>query len=209
MGLREDKKQQLRADLATAAIGMFLERGYETTTVEDIATAVGVSPRTVFRYFATKDDMVVELLRSSVVDLRDELAARPPSEPLLVAVRAAVHQWIHDDVRSKANMLLVSSLLRVNPRLRARVEEDRRSTSPALVEQVAQRLGVDADRDPRPRVVVTLVLSVMGCAIERWSEDGGNGDLDQYVDEGFTMLELGLPLSCTVGAEPQAVRAAS
>lgn len=193
VGLRERKKEQLRTDLAAAAVGLFIERGYEATKVQDIAAAVDVSPRTFFRYYPAKDDVVVELLRIGVIDLRDELAQRPGAEPLPAALRASVHHWIDDAARSAANLLLVTSLLRRNPLLLGRVEEARRRAAPAIVEIVAQRLGTDPALDPRPRVIVTLVLSVVGCAIERWSEDGGTGPLGGYVDAGLDLLEYGLP----------------
>lgn len=201
MGLREAKKERLRADLATAAIELFTARGYEITTVEDIAAVAGVSPRTFFRYFPTKDDVVMETLRAGAVDLQDHLARRPTHESLPVALRAAVHAWAHDAARSPATMQLVASLLRSNPRLRARAEDERRCDVPALVELVARRLGVDANCDPRPRIIVTLVFSAVSCGVERWSEDGSTGDLDAYIDDGMKLLECGLP-NCQSAATP-------
>lgn len=193
MGLRERKKEQLRTDLTAAAIALFIERGYEETKVEDIAAAADVSPRTFFRYFPAKDDVVVELLHTGVVDLRDQLAQRPGAEPLPQALRAAVHHWIDGGTRTAAGLLLVVSLLRGNPVLRARVEDGRRRAEPAMVEIVARRMGADPAVDPCPRVIVSLVLTVVSCAIEQWADDGGTGALGDYVDTGFDLLEGGLP----------------
>src|SRR4051794_34034856 len=93
MTLRERKKQQTREGLAAAAVELFIDRGYDATTIEDIAAAVDVSPRTFFRYYPTKEDVIVDLLRAGVVDLVERAAARPTSEPLATSLREAARGW--------------------------------------------------------------------------------------------------------------------
>lgn len=191
MGLREQKKQQLRAELSAAALELFISRGYEATTVDDIAAAVNVSPRTFFRYFASKEDCAIEPLHVGILDLREHLARRPRTEPLPEALRAAVRQWLGSQERAPATMLQVNMLLKANAALRARMEDERRA--PELVNIVAGRLGVDPTLDHRPRIIVSLLFSAVGCAIDRWSDDGGAGDLQTYIDSGLEMLRCGLP----------------
>src|ERR1700721_1489235 len=86
-GLAARKKERTRRQLAEAAAELFYERGYAATTVDDIVAAVDVSPRTFFRYFPTKEDLVVALGSTSFDLFLEELRARPPEESLQEAVR--------------------------------------------------------------------------------------------------------------------------
>jgi len=193
MGLRERKKEQTRDELAAAAIRLFIERGYDATPVEDIAAAVEVSPRTFFRYYPTKEDVVVELLRCGAVDLHDELASRPDGECLADALRAATHRWAELSSERAANLMQLSRVVRSSPVLRARLEEERRRGVAVLAELVADRIGVSSAKDDRPALIATLAMSVISAAIERWSDAGGEGDLGDYLDVGFDLLKAGLP----------------
>ncbi len=89
-GRREAHKQRTRAALLAAAREMFAERGYEATTVRDIAEAAQVTERTFFRYFASKDDLVVGEVVDLLPRLAEAIVGRPAAEPPLVAFRNAV-----------------------------------------------------------------------------------------------------------------------
>jgi AcrR family transcriptional regulator len=80
VGLRERKKQRTRAELTDAAFRLFAERGFDETTIEDIVEQVEVSPRTFFRYFDSKEDVVIGFFDDLGLELRSMLAARPPEE---------------------------------------------------------------------------------------------------------------------------------
>lgn len=191
--LRQRKKERTRQSLTAAAVRLFIERGYDATTVDDIAAAVEVSPRTFFRYFPSKDDVVVDLLREGVVDLIDQLSSRPEGEPLAQALRGAARCWARLTDDRAQSLLQLSQVLTACPSLRAQVEERRRCGADHLARVVAQRLNVDLAQDPRPMLIVTLVSAVMANAVERWSASGGADDLATYMDEGFDLLEFGMP----------------
>ena len=88
-GWRERKKRLTRDELQRTAIEMFRARGYEDVTVEEIAAAAAVSPRTFYRYFPAKEDLVLGSLDELTDGIVAALAARPPDEPVLDSVRAA------------------------------------------------------------------------------------------------------------------------
>jgi AcrR family transcriptional regulator len=209
VSLRESKKQQTRDGLAAAAIDLIIERGYDATTVEDIAASVQVSPRTFFRYYPTKEDVVVDLLRAGVVDLVQRLAARPAEESLPTALREAAIGWADLDEESATRLLKLSKVLRSSPCLQPRFDRQRQVGLKELEREVARRMGISADSatgaavavDCRPQLIVTLVSAVLGDAVERWSEGGGKEPLTGYVKDGFELLEFGLP----VAARPPAV----
>src|SRR3954469_23989174 len=89
MGRREDKKRETRERLRAAAFALFDKRGYDGTKIDDIAHAAGVSPRTVYRYFPTKAELVYWDTADNVAFLQELIASRPKSESPFDAVRAA------------------------------------------------------------------------------------------------------------------------
>lgn len=87
MGLRERKKLRTRRAIAGAALRLFDERGFEETTISDIAAAAEVSPRTFFSYFPSKDDVVFAEMDERLADVRTGLAERPGGETPLATFR--------------------------------------------------------------------------------------------------------------------------
>jgi AcrR family transcriptional regulator len=87
MGLRERKKLRTRRAIAAAALRLFDERGYEETTISDIAAVAEVSPRTFFSYFPSKDDVVFAEMDERLADMRERLAERPPGEAPMATFR--------------------------------------------------------------------------------------------------------------------------
>lgn len=191
-GLRERKKDRTRDELAAAAVKLFIERGYDGATVEDIAAAADVSPRTFFRYFPSKEDAAIDLLQAGIIDLRDELAARPAEEPLAQALRQATLHWAVGADQRATRMLELAQVLRTSPSLRGRLEDSKRQQLAGLADIVAGRLGAPAS-DPRPSLIVSLLSAVIGGAVDRWSEDGGGRRLAEYVEAGLELLTNGVP----------------
>jgi AcrR family transcriptional regulator len=175
LNLRERKKQRTRDALLRAALELFATRGYEETTVDDIAAAVDVSQRTFFRYFAGKEETALFVPRLAEAVVIDALRARPPSEPPLEALRRAVlESWdaIHEAVAELVPIELhlrvyrviesTPALLAVHLRRAAELEE-------RLAGIIAEREGLDVDADPRPRIVVALFGGVIRVTERLWS----------------------------------------
>jgi AcrR family transcriptional regulator len=119
-GLRERKKEQTRAAIAHAAVGLFLERGYDHVSIADIAAAAGVAKMTVTNYFPAKEDLVISAGGSVVPDLAGVVRGRRPGEPVLAAllrfVRAELDaraEWtaLHDGVTQFTRMSMASPAL--------------------------------------------------------------------------------------------------
>src|SRR3954451_18476181 len=97
-GLRERKKQRTRSALIDTALDLFLAKGYEATTIDEIVAAVDVSQRTFFRYFAGKEEVALAMMREYDQRFLDLLAAGPAEAPPIAALAAAIH-GVFDDVR--------------------------------------------------------------------------------------------------------------
>jgi len=93
-GRRETNKQRTRSALEQAASHLFEEKGFAATTVRDIAAAAGVGERTFFRYFPSKEDLVLQQVRDLIPDLMDGVRRRPAGEPELAALREVIVAWL-------------------------------------------------------------------------------------------------------------------
>src|SRR5262245_6930269 len=94
LGLRERKKERTREQLVEAALRLFTQRGYEETTIDEVVDAVEVSPRTFFRYFQSKEDVLVAWVDEFIDRVRDALAATPPDEDPYTALRNALAEAV-------------------------------------------------------------------------------------------------------------------
>lgn len=159
------RKERTRRELAEAATRLFLERGYEGTTVEEIAAAVDISPRTFFRYFPTKGDIVVALARTTFEDLAGALRERPPSEALATALAAAVEVVLAGD---PAEIRAFERLLAANPGLRAAWLQACHNDRGLLTEVLAVRVGLDPS-GLEARVMASAVTGAIDAALEVWA----------------------------------------
>jgi AcrR family transcriptional regulator len=190
-GLRERKKARTKAEIRAHALRLFRERGYGATTVDQIAEAAEVSPSTFFRYFPTKEDVVIE-------DETDPLIiaafhAQPAGMAPLTALREAIRE-VYADVPPEARaaererQLLISTV----PELRARMLDE-------FVRAVELVAGVMAERTGRARndiAVTTLAGAVIGIGIAALVAYRDNPELDmiEHFDAGLAQLQAGLEL---------------
>ncbi|MEU0406352.1 TetR family transcriptional regulator [Streptomyces griseorubiginosus] len=176
--LRERKKQRTREALLRVAIELFTTRGYEGTTVDDIADAVGVSQRTFFRYFAGKEDAALALDEMTVARFVEAVRARPAHETPLEALRQAVLEgWdtLHEVVDSVVPVERFLALYRViesTPVLLAAHLRRSVEVEDVLARVLADREGLDADTDPRPRLTVAAFGGVMRVTERQWLTEG-------------------------------------
>jgi AcrR family transcriptional regulator len=162
------RKEQTRDEIALAAAELFSARGYDSTTVEEIAAAAGVSPRTFFRYFPRKEDVATAFGGRALHWIAGYLEARPPQEPLDEAMRGAVAAGLAEAKAGPRQRMLMALLAKV-PALRARWLEDARSNQDRLAAVVARRLGLAAT-SLEPRLVAACHVAMIQTIWEMWAE---------------------------------------
>lgn len=184
VGLREQKQARTRARIQDEALRLIAEQGYDATRCEQIAAAAQVSPATFFRYFATKEDVVLSDVYDPVI--ARAVGARPDHEGPLEAIRggfaAALRQVSGDDlevVRQRTALIL-----RV-PALRARTHEQSRSLAEHLGAALVRRAGAPPD-DLAAQVAAAGATAAVTVAVERWAH--GGGDLGAHVDAALGAL---------------------
>jgi AcrR family transcriptional regulator len=190
-GLRERKKAKTRAAIQRHALRLFREQGYEATTIEQIAEAAEVSPSTFFRYFPTKEDVVLYDAFDPVLIAAFE--AQPPELTPLQAMRNAMHAVYaamspEDLAEQWERAMLVFSV----PDVRQRALDDALATAQQFAELVARRVG----RRPDDLAVRTFVGAVFGALIAAFLS-GANypkADLLGLTDKSLAFLEAGMSL---------------
>jgi AcrR family transcriptional regulator len=169
-GLRERKRQQTRERLTRAALALFLERGFEATTLDDIAAAADISRRSFFHYFASKEDVVFAWQEKSTAALIAAVATRPANESMLTAAENAIAAMARQLEPGEA--IAMAQLKRENPALQARDQVKYEKLERALAEALGKRAGYEAEK-LQARLVAMITTGAMRIGAEFWAADGG------------------------------------
>ncbi|GII55455.1 TetR family transcriptional regulator [Planotetraspora thailandica] len=204
IGLRERKKRETRAALSWAAVRLAVERGFDNVRVDDIAEAVGVSPRTFNNYFSSKAEAIVARHLDRCLRVAEELRRRPTTEPLWDSITHAVlaqfaltpeitanppmadaQQWVAGVRLMVAEPAMQGEFLRAG----AIAEEE-------LAVAVAERTGTDAERDLYPRLVAGAVMAATNAAMQHWMRADPPMEplgIAPLLSEAFAQFAAGLP----------------
>jgi AcrR family transcriptional regulator len=204
-GLRERRRVRVKLMVQAEALKLFADKGYEQTTIDEIAHASAMSPRTFFRYFPTKEDVVLwdEYDELSFAELLTNQEHEDPLVRLITTVRQII-AGVHDRDR---DLLLARTRLSFRvPEIRARFLDQQASTMGALYPQLAAALGGDPD-DLGLRVMLSALFAAMLVAVERWQHDDGRQDLIDVVGDAVNALAKDRPeLRAAVAASVPATR---
>jgi AcrR family transcriptional regulator len=167
-GLRERKRRQTRERISKAAMTLFLERGFDATTVDDIATLADVSKRGFFDYFPTKEDVVAAWQDEFGERLAANVAARPAKEPLAKVVEEALTATIINAVSPQS--LAIGQLIHTTPALRARDHLKYAKLEQKLADALIARSKAKPDQ-LRVRLLAMAAIGAMRVAGQVWSVD--------------------------------------
>jgi AcrR family transcriptional regulator len=190
-GLRERKKARTRAAIQQHALRLFAGQGYDRTTVEQIAAAADVSPSTLFRYFRTKEDLILSDDYDPIIieAFRAQPADATPLQALRGAMRSAVGQLSAAELAAiRERVVLTTSVLEVRAALLANLSQ----TTGMIAQLVAERAGRD-QQDAAVRVFVGSMVGAWFAAILHWAGHPER-DLAADLDAAMALLEAGLPL---------------
>jgi AcrR family transcriptional regulator len=190
-GLRERKKARTKASIQEHALRLFREQGYENTTVEQIAEAAEVSPSTFFRYFATKEDVVIYDALDPL--LIEAWRAQPPELGPLEAMRAAMRQvFANIDPSFVDEMTVRGRLVYGVPELREAMITDMLRTTSLIAEEIAVRCGRSPE-DLEVRVFTGALMGALMAAMLPILLDE-HPDYMKAIEPAFDFLEKGMPL---------------
>lgn len=179
---RERKKQATREALLDAALSLFAEHGFATTTIEEIADAAGVAPRTFFRYFPNKAAILYAPAEEYRTTFRESLEVAPQGEPALASVHRALRETLVSFHDHRERIILQH---RISSELDPQTAEESTAFWRAFESDVASTLGVTGER---ATVLTSVAVGIAMAAVHRWLTDDATGDLGAFADDAFTEL---------------------
>jgi AcrR family transcriptional regulator len=198
--LRERKKLATRRGIRRVALDLIAERGFSHVTIEDIAAAADVSPRTFFNYFPSKEAVLFGADPGRAEEVRARLVHDLPGHSALEVLRlvltdrarqlaAELAELGGDPGRWAAQMKAAQA----DPQLRAAQASHMAQVESSFASALAERLGTDPDRDPYPMLLASTATAVLRATMSFWAAGGGNVPLEQLVDAAFQALADGFP----------------
>jgi AcrR family transcriptional regulator len=194
VGLRERKKARTREALHDAAMDLFSRQGFDGTTVEEIADACEVSPRTFFRYFPTKEDVLFGDSEQRSTALIETLAAQPLDLAPLDAIHAAMRGVARNYTEERDVLGARAKIVQGSPGLRAYKVEHQRGWEEALVAELGRR-SRSAGTSLTPydlRLLTSVSMAAFRAAFDTWLDEPDQPDIVALVDQGFTLVSGGL-----------------
>ncbi|EEP74783.1 TetR family transcriptional regulator [Micromonospora sp. ATCC 39149] len=186
MNLAHRKRQLVRDELAEAALKLLAIQDFEDTTIDQIAAAAGVSRRTFFRYFQSKEDVIVESLATVGEELRAALEARPTGERPATVLRQTFCLFEQACAEIPEKTLRLTRLILHTPALNARYLERQAEWKAALAETLALREKASR-HDLQPVVAVGVAFAALDAALGAWVAGDGKRDIADLLDETFTL----------------------
>jgi AcrR family transcriptional regulator len=186
--LRDRQRAQIRADIRRAAFRLFVERGYDAVTTEEIATAAGVSPRTFFRYVPTKEELLLAPVRHGGAAIVNLLEKQPvtetPDAALINAIITRTRSFDRADCEEWRAALLVAPGLLDKATIHTPADKER------AMKLIAERMGTDPDTDMRPGLLIQLAFGAADFAFQQWVRRSANrAPLDRFVTEALEAVK--------------------
>jgi AcrR family transcriptional regulator len=208
--LRERKKLATRLAIRRAALDLIAERGFSHVTIEDIAAAADVAPRTFFNYFPSKEAVLFGADPGRIEELRARLVHDQPERSVLDVLRAVLADQVRSIVTELAELgddplrwARHIKAAQADPQLRAAQAAHMAQTEARVAAAVAERLGTDAERDPYPLMLVSAAMGVMRATLSFWARSGGAIGLDELTNAAYQALADGFPEDCALRAFTQ------
>lgn len=190
-GLRERKKRETLLAIHRAALDLVEEHGFDAVTTEQIADRAGVSARTFFNYYPSKDSAVLGRRPQDYEELRTAMLEAPADESPLDVIRRLVSDYFSS---SSLDVVLREQRRRVligEPTLAPALMRGNLHLENVLTEALEQRLGVEHGTSLGPRVVVNAAIGAIRACIEH-RQSGGAGTIESLAEDAMAMLARGL-----------------
>jgi AcrR family transcriptional regulator len=187
--LRERTRKAVQVEIATQALALFTEQGFDATTVEEIAAAAGISERSFYRYFATKEDVVIGDPAPYGAILQAALEASPTNVAPWDALRSAFGRLLDAVHTDPISSLQASALMLSTPALRARHLEKQTLWETMLVSNIMERLDdTKVERSLQAHAVVSAALSCLDAALNAWALTDGTQSVEDLLDTAIAAV---------------------
>jgi AcrR family transcriptional regulator len=203
--LRERNKARARAEIADAALQLFFDRGFAGVTVDEIVSAAGVSRRTFFRYFETKEDALLADYPELSARLTDALEATEPNNAM-DGIRAGLHGMADWYIGRSDAVLARSKVIRdTSMNVAARNLEFLTQWERSVADAVANQIGTGAG-ELLPRTAAAVIVGAFRAALTQWVRSSCGEDLHALTDEALDLVELGLRPALSSDQKPSTAK---
>ncbi|WP_433711080.1 TetR family transcriptional regulator [Nocardia sp. CA-084685] len=186
--LRERTRRAVRAEIAEVAIDLFTRQGFENTTVDQIASAAGMTKRSFFRYFPTKEDVVFDGVDLTGEDVVADIAARPTDE----APWDSLHHVLRtrqDEIHASEQVLTTLRLIEATPALVGRLHQRRAEWRRRVSDALKTRPGAEIDAYTAD-LLTNAATAVLDAVSSHWVRSGGEADRPTLLDQGFLHVRV-------------------
>jgi AcrR family transcriptional regulator len=189
--LRERNRARARAEIADAALRLFLDRGFEGVTVDEIVSAAGVSRRTFFRYFDTKEDALLSDYPELNAQLSEALDSSE-ADNAMDAIRTGLHGMADWYIQRSDAVLARSQVIRdTSMNVAARNLEFLTKWERGVAQAIAGQVRADA-ADLLPRTAAAMIVGAFRAALTQWVRSSCREDLHALTDQALDLIEHGL-----------------
>jgi AcrR family transcriptional regulator len=185
--LQERKQRLARENITQLAVVPLIEHGFDAVTIDDLAKAAGISKRTFFRYFATKEDVVTAEFTEAGTELLAAFRLRPRDEQPILSLRFAVGPVIERLTQEPERTRALIQLIQRTPALRGRFLVTQDQWREQLTEAIAERLPPGPRTPMLARLTATVSMGTVDAAMTAWAESGDR-DIGPITDEAFEAL---------------------
>lgn len=191
-GVRSRKKERTRRAIERAVLDLIEAQGLDGTTIEDIAAAADIAPRTFWHYFGSKEEAVLADYTVRLDRILAVLEVAPPGQPPWSALRQAFLAVGADYETEREELLRRFRIIQSTPSVAAQNLLVQAGWEDAVSEAVSKRLIPDDPDDVRPRLIAGAALAAMRASLRRWLADDGRSRLPDHIARCFDLLEDGL-----------------
>lgn len=193
MGLRQSKKDKTRLQLLEVALALFARHGFEATTINEIAAEVEVSPRTLLRYFPTKEDIVVSWVEESMSAFLASVQSRAKNEPAQAVLIASARELLALYESRKEFYLALERAIASSPQISAR----KHAMTASLADQVATIIKSGSslgtyDNALHRSLYPNVIFAMIRVVITQWANNNGEADLQTLFSEALALVSFSL-----------------
>ncbi|HJP74972.1 MAG TPA: TetR/AcrR family transcriptional regulator [Pseudonocardiaceae bacterium] len=194
MGLREIKMGRTRRQIADHAFALFMSQGFESTTIEQIAGAAEVGTRTLYRYYPTKESLIVDFVETSLGAAVEELRKQPDDMPLPQALYTMVETVMRVTREDTDRVLAVYQLAEGAPSVKARLAEQALRWRIEVAGEVSRRTGGGEQADLVAALTAANAMNIIDITMRTWVMGGGARNPDSIAAEILHVLHEGVPI---------------
>jgi AcrR family transcriptional regulator len=191
-GHRARKKRRTRLTIERAALDLFERHGFDATTIDEIAAAADIAPRTFFHYFPSKEDVVLADYAIRLERIVGTLKAGASDQAPWPALRSAFLTVAADYESEQEQLLRRFRIVSATPSVTARSLLLQATWEDAITDAVSDWLALDATNDIRPRLIAGAALAAMRASLARWLTDDGQTRLPDHIAYCFDLMDAGL-----------------